>query len=150
MEANSRRRKYVGIGGDDVPSLGVLEGEILRLIWEAGEALSSVQVYHAMYEERLVSGQEMQSPSTIAVTLSRMVDKGLLAIEKRMGSAKGFYAPLKKRSDVVVAVLDDVAIRLAGCSIRDLLQSLPEGTEPTSEKVAALQDVVTALRALTK
>ncbi|MCX6378597.1 MAG: BlaI/MecI/CopY family transcriptional regulator [Armatimonadetes bacterium] len=147
---SKNRRKYVGIGGDDVPSLGVLEGEIMRYIWEAGDAQSSVQVYSAMYQERYLTGQEMQAPSTIAVTLSRMVDKGLLSIEKRPGSTKGYYQPLKNRPDVVLAVLDDVTIRLAGCTLRELLQSLPEGASPASEKVAQLQDVMDALRQLTK
>ena len=45
---DSKRRKYVGVGGDDVPSLGVLEGDILRLLWDAGEGQSSVQVYDLM------------------------------------------------------------------------------------------------------
>ena len=59
-----------------MPSLGVLEGDILRLLWDAGEPQSSVQVYEAMHFSRRAEKREMQSPSTIAVTLSRMVEKG--------------------------------------------------------------------------
>ena len=149
MEQRSKRRKYVGIGGDDVPSLGVLEGEILRILWEAEGGQSSVQVYDAMYQERKLSGVEMQSPSTVAVTLSRMVEKGLLGIEKRAGSAKGFYVPLKKRADVVVIVLDDVSIRLTGQSIKAVLQDVISG-KAGSEETEKIQDVVDALRSLAK
>ena len=74
MESKEKRRKYIGVGGDDVPSLGVLEGDILRLLWDAGEPQSSVQVYEAMHYSRRAEKREMQSPSTIAVTLSRMAE----------------------------------------------------------------------------
>lgn len=144
MESNTRRRKYVGVGGDDVPSLGVLEGEILRILWDAGEPQSSVQVYDTMYLERREQSIEMQSPSTIAVTLSRMVDKGLLKIERRAGAGKGYYSPLKKQSDVVVAVLDDVAIRLTGQPLGALLRAVC--AEPDANN--RLEPVLSALREL--
>ena len=71
-----------------VPALGVLEGDILRLLWDASEPQSSVQVYEAMYFSRRAEKREMQSPSTIAVTLSRMVEKGLLNVERKPRGAR--------------------------------------------------------------
>lgn len=109
-----KRRKYVGVGGDDTPSLGVLEGEIMRLIWDAGEPQSSVQVYEVMYFVRRAEKREMQSPSTIAVTLSRMVEKGLLTVERRPRGGKGYYGPTKSRAEVVAQVRNDVCKRLVG------------------------------------
>ncbi len=114
METQERRRKYIGVGGDDVPSLGVLEGDILRLLWDAGEPQSSVQVYEAMHFSRRVEKREMQSPSTIAVTLSRMVEKGMLTVERRPRGGKGYYGPTKTRAEVVSQVMDDVSRRLTG------------------------------------
>lgn len=109
-----KRRKYIGVGGDDVPSLGVLEGDILRLLWNAGEPQSSVQVYELMHFTRRAEKREMQSPSTIAVTLSRMVEKGLLTVERRPKGGKGYYTPTKTRAQVVAQVMDDVCHRLMG------------------------------------
>lgn len=125
MDTNKeKRRKYIGVGGDDVPSLGVLEGDILRLLWDAGEAQSSVQVYEAMHFSRRAQKREMQSPSTIAVTLSRMVEKGLLTVERRPRGGKGYYAPTKTRAEVVAGVMDDVSKRLTGQPLGYLLMLL--------------------------
>src|SRR5438309_1933328 len=113
VELTEKRRKYIGVGGDDVPSLGVLEGDILRLLWDAGEPQSSVQVYEAMHLSRRTENREMQSPSTIAVTLSRMVEKGLLTVERRPRGGKGYYGPTKTRAEVVTQVMDEVVLPLA-------------------------------------
>ena len=122
-----KRRKYIGVGGDDVPSLGVLEGDILRLLWDAGEPQSSVQVYEAMHFSRRAERREMQSPSTIAVTLSRMVEKGLLTVERRPRGGKGYYGPTKTRAEVVAAVMDDVSRRLTGQPLGYVLTKLQGG-----------------------
>lgn len=129
-----KRRKYIGVGGDDVPSLGVLEGDILRLLWDAGEPQSSVQVYEAMHFSRRIEKREMQSPSTIAVTLSRMVEKGLLTVERRPRGGKGYYAPTRTRAEVVALVMDDVSRRLTGHPLGYLLTRLHSG--PPSGKKA--------------
>ncbi len=132
---DGKRRKYIGVGGDDVPSLGVLEGDILRLLWDAGQPQSSVQVYEAMHLSRRAENREMQSPSTIAVTLSRMVEKGLLTVERRPRGGKGYYAPTQSQAEVVAAVMDDVSKRLTGQSFAFLLRLLasePEGDKSVS------------------
>ena len=128
---DAKRRKYIGVGGDDVPSLGVLEGDILRLLWDAGEGQSSVQVYDLMNSSRKSENREMQSPSTIAVTLSRMVEKGLLTVERRPRGGKGYYAPTKSRAQVVASVMDDVSKRLTGQPLGYLLTRL---SAPASAK----------------
>jgi len=128
-----KRRKYIGVGGDDVPSLGVLEGDILRLLWDAGAPQSSVQVYEAMHFSRRLENREMQSPSTIAVTLSRMVEKGHLTVERKPKGGKGFYSPTQRRSDVVISVMDDVCRRLTGESLAGLLDPTP-GADPAASK----------------
>ncbi len=107
-----------------MPSLGVLEGDILRLIWDAGEPQSSVQVYEAMHFSRKAEKREMQSPSTIAVTLSRMVEKGLLTVERRPRGGKGYYGPTKTRAEVVGQVMNDVSRRLTGQPLGYLLTQL--------------------------
>jgi predicted transcriptional regulator len=124
VDSNQKRRKYIGVGGDDVPSLGVLEGDILRLLWDAGEPQSSVQVYEAMHFSRRAEKREMQSPSTIAVTLSRMVEKGLLTVERRPRGGKGYYGPTKTRAEVVASVMNDVSRRLTGLPLGYLLSLL--------------------------
>jgi len=143
-----RRRKYVGLGNDEA-SIGVLEGEILRHLWDAGAPQSSVQVYEVMHFARRAEKREMQSPSTIAVTLSRMVQKGLLTIE-RQGSRKGYYAPTKTRAQVTAAVLDDTSRRLTGQPLGFLLSSLLKGPSAnvSSISVPGMQELVEALKQL--
>jgi len=153
-----KRRKYIGVGGDDVPSLGVLEGDILRLLWDAGEPQSSVQVYEAMHFSRRVEKREMQSPSTIAVTLSRMVEKGLLTVERRPRGGKGYYGPTKTRAQVVTQVMDDVSRRLTGQPLGYLLTRLHDaasgkahhnGTTAEGEKdTSGLTELVAELQRL--
>ena len=144
-----KRRKYIGVGGDDVPSLGVLEGDILRLLWDAGEPQSSVQVYEAMHFSRRAEKREMQSPSTIAVTLSRMVEKGLLTVERRPRGGKGYYGPTKTRAAVVAGVMDDVSRRLTGQPLGYLLTQLHKNGSQKVEDVG-LQQLVEELRRLEK
>jgi predicted transcriptional regulator len=144
-----KRRKYIGVGGDDVPSLGVLEGDILRLLWDAGEPQSSVQVYEAMHFSRRAEKREMQSPSTIAVTLSRMVEKGLLTVERRPRGGKGYYGPTKTRAEVVAGVMDDVSRRLTGQPLGYLLTQLHKNGAHKAED-PGLQQLVEELRRLEK
>ena len=149
---DARRRKYIGVGGDDVPSLGVLEGDILRLLWNAGEPQSSVQVYEAMHFARRLEKREMQSPSTIAVTLSRMVEKGLLDVERRPRGGKGYYSPTQTRAEVVTSVMEDVCRRLTGQSLGKLLDRLCTGTAVAGAAPCpgeeSINELVEALRAI--
>ena len=144
MESKEKRRKYIGVGGDDVPSLGVLEGDILRLLWDAGEPQSSVQVYEAMHFSRRAEKREMQSPSTIAVTLSRMVEKGLLTVERRPRGGKGYYEPTKTRAKVVAGVMDDVARRLTGQTVGFVLSQLKADVKP--QENSGMEELVKELQ----
>ena len=153
MESNQKRRKYIGVGGDDVPSLGVLEGDILRLLWDAGEPQSSVQVYESMHFSRRSEKREMQSPSTIAVTLSRMVEKGLLTVERRPRGGKGYYGPTKSRAEVVASVMNDVSRRLTGLPLGHLLLQLStdaagNGKTDAASKNGNMSELVGELRRL--
>ena len=154
VDANiEKRRKYIGVGGDDVPSLGVLEGDILRLLWDAGEPQSSVQVYEAMHFSRRAEKREMQSPSTIAVTLSRMVEKGLLTVERRPRGGKGYYGPTRTRAQIVAAVMNDVSQRLTGQPLGYVLTRLhTDGGKPGAKKAAgpepAFDEVIAELKRL--
>lgn len=161
IQDNEKRRKYIGVGGDDVPSLGVLEGDILRLLWDAGEPQSSVQVYESMHFARRREKREMQSPSTIAVTLSRMVEKGLLTVERRPRGGKGYYGPTRTRAQVVADVMNDVSRRLTGQPLGYILTRLSDDAAgktpepipvPEGEKSVAsdqgLKELIGALRKL--
>ena len=155
METKEKRRKYIGVGGDDVPSLGVLEGDILRLLWDAGEPQSSVQVYEAMHFARRAESREMQSPSTIAVTLSRMVEKGLLTVERRPRGGKGYYGPTRTRAEVVADVMNDVSRRLTGQPLGYLLTQLKHAesgkkNNGTTVDIAGYDEVISELVRLGK
>ena len=150
VETKEKRRKYIGVGGDDVPSLGVLEGDILRLLWDAGEPQSSVQVYESMHFARRAEKREMQSPSTIAVTLSRMVEKGLLTVERRPRGGKGYYGPTKTRAEVVADVMNDVSKRLTGQPFGYLMTLLNGTAKKTDLDIIDLTEVLAALKKLEK
>jgi predicted transcriptional regulator len=148
-----KRRKHVGVKGDDLPSLGVLEGDILRLIWDAGEPQSSVDVYEAMHFLRRREKREMPSPSTIAVTLSRMVEKGLLTVERRPKGGKGYYGAVKTRAEVVAQVLDDACKRLLGQPAGVVLNRAfsPESLQANKggeETLAPIDEVIVELKKL--
>lgn len=152
QESKSRSKKNVRPISEDAPSLGVLEGDILRLLWNAGEPQTSVQVYEAMHFSRRAEKREMQSPSTIAVTLSRMVEKGLLTVERRpTRGGKGYYAPTQTREEVVARVLDDVSRRLTGQTLGYLLTQLRSDAPRTGQEGAktpddGLEAVITELK----
>jgi predicted transcriptional regulator len=148
VDLNQKRRKYIGVGGDDVPSLGVLEGDILRLLWDAGEPQSSVQVYEAMHASRRTEQREMQSPSTIAVTLSRMVEKGLLSVERRPRGGKGYYGPTKSRAEVVASVMNDVSRRLTGRPLGYLLSRVAADENGKETASPNMDELVWELRRL--
>ncbi len=156
VEEETIRRKRVGEGGEDLPGLGVLEGEILSYIWDAGEPQSSVQVYETMHFTRRAQKREMASPSTIAVTLSRMVEKGLLTSERRPHGGKSYYGPAKTRAQVVTAILDDVSKRLIGQPLGFLLERIEAepargaGLKALSTEEANIEPVAAALRKLQK
>ncbi len=141
---NLKRRKYVGIGGDDIPSLGVLEGDILRILWDAKAPNSSVEVYEAMFHMRRRENREMQSPSTIAVTLSRMVEKKLLTVERRPGGGKGYYYPAYTRAQLVAHMMDDVSRRLTGHTLGYVLHLLHNGQQQ-GEEDQSLAELVSEL-----
>jgi predicted transcriptional regulator len=131
----------------------VLEGDILRLLWDAGEPQSSVQVYEAMHFSRRAERREMQSPSTIAVTLSRMVEKGLLTVERRPRGGKGYYNPTRTRASVVAAVMDDVSRRLSGQPLGYVLSRLhasPDKKAKLEPGTEALEPLLESLRKLEK
>lgn len=148
-----QRRKYVGLGNDEA-SIGVLEGEILKHLWDAGEPQSSVQVFETIYFARKEAKHEMASPSTIAVTLSRMVQKGLLTItsqtgHKGKGRGKGYYAPAKTRAEITLSVLDDTSRRLTGQPLGYLLTCLDKekgADEQIQDK--GLSDLIEVLKGL--
>ena len=145
--ARGKRRRVGGVAGEESegPSVGILEGDILRILWDAGEAQTSVDVYETMHFARRGEKREMQSPSTVAVTLSRMVEKGLLTVERRPKGGKGYYYPVRSRAEFVASILDDVTQRLVGQPIGYLIRAIKEGEEDpvaahASETLKALAD----------
>jgi predicted transcriptional regulator len=122
-------------------------------LWDAGEPQSSVQVYEAIHFMPRAQKREMPSPSTIAVMLSRMVEKGLLSAERphRRRSGKAYYRPTRSRGELVATVMNDVSRRLAGQSLGYVLtqvRSTERGTGKQDTEVAedGLEEVITELK----
>jgi predicted transcriptional regulator len=126
-----------GIRREEISSLGRLEGEILSLLWDAGEPQSSAQVFEAMYYRRRREKREIPAPSTLAVTLSRMVEKGLLTAEREARVRKGYYSPSFTRAEVVASVLDEVTRRLTGQPLGFFLTLLQAPEDQQQEPIRA-------------
>lgn len=143
--------KYAGIGpsreqgrdvtkkvsGEEVNSLGSLEAEVMGILWEIGRPAGSMEVAEIALYKRRAQGDEPASFSTIATTLRRLADKGLLKVTKGDQQRTPFYAPTVGREEMAARILNNVSVKLLGRPLVGLLPRLVGGMNPA--KAAAKQ-----------
>jgi predicted transcriptional regulator len=134
MDNSQGARDYVGIrrslGGD---SLGELEAQILDIIWDLDPPVTSTQVFKIMYPRRELSY------STIMLTMAKLSKKGILT-QKRTGHKKTdafVYTPNISRDEMGVKLMDEVARKVLGKSLADVIQELC-GTSIKSDHLSKL------------
>ncbi len=143
--------KYAGIGpsreqgrdaskkvsGDEVNSLGSLEAEVMGILWEIGRPAGSMEVAEIALYKRRAQGDEPASFSTIATTLRRLADKGLLKVTKGDQQRTPFYAPTVGREEMAARILNNVSVKLLGRPLVGLLPKLVGGLSSNATKTAA-------------
>ena len=117
--------------------LGDAELEIMLSIWAAGEPVPSSYV-----QEKLRGSRDWALPA-ILTSLSRLVDKGFLACEKRGRS--NWYRPLIRESDYKAAEGRGIIDRLYGSSFTGMVASLYDGKAIDGDDLAELRKYLDTL-----
>src|SRR4051812_22260869 len=119
----------------DRPALSKGEMEIVRAVWDLGEA--SVRQVH----ERLAAGEF----ATVQTFLRRLEAKGYLK-----GSNRGkvrFYSARAKQQSVIRQTVDEFVERMFGGSALPLVRCLVEDGKVTADEVAQLRTLLDRLDA---
>jgi BlaI family transcriptional regulator, penicillinase repressor len=119
----------------DRPALSKGEMEIVRAVWDLGEA--SVRQVH----ERLGAGEF----ATVQTFLRRLEAKGYLKGTNR-GKVR-FYLPRAKPQSVIRQTVDEFVERMFGGSALPLVRCLVEDGKVSAEEVAELRTLLDRLDA---
>lgn len=155
-EQGLRWLKYAGVGpgrthdkqksklsGVDVTSLGSLEAEIMGVLWEIGQPSSGMEVMEASLYKRRAQGQEPIAFATIATTLRRLSDKGLLLSQKK-DARTPIYTPTVGRAEMTARILNNVSVTLLGQPLSGLIPrlagNLTRGVSPKSPQASILEE----------
>jgi predicted transcriptional regulator len=118
MSDEKEARDYLGIrkglGGH---SLGELEAQILDVVWEKAEPVTTTDVFRVMYQRRALSY------STIMLTMAKLAKKGILK-QARTGDRKRdafIYTPEVSREEMATRLMEDIAQKLLHTSLADAL-----------------------------
>ena len=129
-KTNSRVKKQANrIMADDVTSLGSLEAEVMTILWEIGPPASGMEVMEASLYKRRALGVAPASFATIATTLRRLTEKGLLVSEKNEARTP-FYRTTVHREKLTARILNNVSETLLVRSFLDVLKSMRDGRQP--------------------
>lgn len=100
------------------------EREIMLLLWALDPPVERHSIEQAL-------GAKHLAPSTILTYLTRLVEKGFLAVAKEGRS--NAYTPLISRRDYLAAESRELLDRLYGGSLRSFAVSLCDGGIPKEE-----------------
>lgn len=113
-------------------SIGESELEIMKVLWKAGEPVTSVEI-----------GKEVEShgwkKTTIATFLTRLTEKGAVAAEKQ--GKLYYYSPLISEDEYRNVQTESLIKNLYHGSVKELAAALFEGEELTEEDVAELRNI---------
>ena len=114
------------------PAMSPAETEILRLVWQTGEATVQ-QVYGALPDHRKVTYM------TVATLLRRLEEKGYL--RHRLRGKAFVYAPAARKEDVIRRTISDLVERLFGGNPVPLMQHLAQHSGITDEDIERLKEL---------
>ena len=117
--------------------LGDAELEIMLAIWAAGEPVPSAYV-----QEKLRGSRDWALPA-ILTSLSRLVDTGFLACEKRGKS--NWYRPLISESEYKTVEGRGIIDRLYGSSFTGMVAALYDGKAIDGDDLAELRKYLDTL-----
>lgn len=107
------------------------ELEVMRVLWEAGDALPITELRQTLHERR---GWEA---TTVKTLVQRLVAKGVLEQEKRKVF---YYRPLVSESEYSDWALNGMVQRLFRGSAKALVATLVQSEGLSDEDIAELRD----------
>lgn len=113
------RYAYLGFGAEKLPFLGVLEAELLGIMWDLAKPMYGKEFYKELYRINAKEGRKTTSLAMIEQTLNRLVKKGYLGVNRNQEWNKNVFYSNRSRKMVVNAIKEDVMIRLGGQKIED-------------------------------
>lgn len=112
-------------------SIAKAELEIMRVIWKAGEPITSTEIGN------IVASRGWKR-TTIATFLARLVEKGMLNTERRGRSL--YYTAKVSSKEYKKGQARNLIQNVFGGSARDLIVSLAEEDTFSEEEIAELRD----------
>lgn len=113
-------------------NIGEAELEIMKVVWKAGEPITSTEI------GRIVESKGWKR-TTIATFLARLVEKGVLAAEKRGKSM--YYTPLISSKEYKKSQVTGLVRNLFDGSARELVAHLFEGKSLSDEDIQELKSI---------
>ncbi len=110
------------------------ELEIMMIIWELDKPVTRMEI------ERHMEGDKKLSPTTILSFLSRLEEKGFLAVEKE--SKNNVYIALVDREIYVQKESWNILKRLYQNSIKNFLTALFDSRELSDRELLELEEFV--------
>lgn len=117
---------------DLAPKISDSELEVMRVLWQAGDALSVTEIREALQRSR---GWEA---TTVKTLISRLVTKGVLKQEKR---GVFYYSPLISEAEYNDWATHDLISRVYHGSARDLVAALVRSDGLTQSDIDELRDL---------
>ncbi len=117
---------------DLAPKISDSELEVMRVLWQAGDALPVTEIRETLQQSR---GWEA---TTVKTLVSRLVTKGVLRQEKR---GVFYYTPLFSEAEYNDWATHDLISRVYHGSARDLVAALVRSDGLTQSDIDELRDL---------
>ena len=117
---------------DLAPKISDSELEVMRVLWQAGDALPVTEIRETLQQSR---GWEA---TTVKTLVSRLVTKGVLRQEKR---GVFYYTPLISEAEYNDWATHDLISRVYHGSARDLVAALVRSDGLTQSDIDELRDL---------
>lgn len=117
---------------DLAPKISDSELEVMRVLWQAGDALPVTEIRETLQQSR---GWEA---TTVKTLVSRLVTKGVLKQEKR---GVFYYSPLISQAEYNDWATHDLISRVYHGSARDLVAALVRSDGLTQNDIDELRDL---------
>lgn len=118
-----------------VPKLSAGNFEIMKVIWEKGEA-TAIEVLEAINKKR----EDKIGRTSILVQLTRLREYGWLKYRK--AKRTHYYSAAFGREEAVRDIVNDVKTRVFDGSHTELVRCLFENSEITTEEIKSIREML--------
>ena len=130
--------KFRGKGVNSMKRLPDSELEIMMIIWELDKPVTRAEI-----EEKMAPGRKL-SPTTILSFLSRLQEKGFLAMEK--SGKNNVYIAMVDKEIYLQKESWNVLKRLYQGSVKNFLAALYDGDNLTNAELKELEEFISEKR----